>query len=71
MRAMREACGLTQEDLAKKLKVSRKTVGQYEAGTSKKALASFATWEKLAEAFSTPERKVSVAILLGLTIDCK
>ena len=55
---VRESCGMTQNMLAEKLGLSRKTIGLYEAGMSRKPLTSLAAWEKLAEAFSTPDRKV-------------
>ena len=50
---IREAVGMTQANLARKIRVSRQTICNYESGYSVKPLKSYATLTKIANALSS------------------
>lgn len=59
LRALRKENGLTQDELANKLKVSRSTIGMYESGTRE---PDYRTTEAIADFFD-----VDIDFLLGRT----
>lgn len=66
IRSIRESLGLTQEDVAIRMGVSRQSIYKYERGLAKVALRKISTLENIAVAISTDSHIVTVEDILML-----